>query len=90
MMKINGYSARIVETGSRNITVLDHPGGGCAPATDFEVITISEIERLTAENERLRASIKSIADRHAKVGDMEYADVIGDAMMVCQQQQLKA
>lgn len=43
------------------------------------------IESLTADNERLRALITIIAERHSRVGDLEYDDVIGAAVSGCQQ-----
>lgn len=46
-----------------------------------------EFERLTAENERLRALITIIAERHSRVGDLEYDDVIAAAVSGCQQQE---
>ena len=48
---------------------------------------VAEIKRLTAENERLRALITIIAERHSRVGDLEYDDVIGAAVSGCQQKE---
>lgn len=47
------------------------------------------IESLTAENERLRALITAIAERHSRVGDLEYDDVIAAAVSGCQQKESK-
>ena len=58
----------------------------CVDAS-FALEQQAEIERLTSENERLRALITTIAERHSRVGDLEYDDVISAAVSSCQQQE---